>query len=147
PNRLDVYRRLGPFAHGVEDPDAAAYFAATNHSKKGLAMDLESEEGRRLLEEVIRSSAAIVENGTTARLGRLGIYPHEFAAARGGRLFLSSTGYGRTGPAAAYRGFGQNIAAFGGLMALADQAAGDSISLKLPWADTVTGVFLASVLA
>ncbi|MCQ8811493.1 CoA transferase, partial [Escherichia coli] len=39
PDRLDIYRRTGPFAAGKPGVERGAYFAVANHSKASLLIE------------------------------------------------------------------------------------------------------------
>jgi crotonobetainyl-CoA:carnitine CoA-transferase CaiB-like acyl-CoA transferase len=144
-SHLDVYRRMGPFADGVEGIERSAHFAATNFSKRSVALDLSTEAGQERLQALIETADVLIENANPGRLARFGITPEGFLAGREGRLYLSSSGFGRSGPYASYRAFGQNVSAFSGVTHLSRDAHGDPVAIFAPWADLATALFLAGL--
>jgi crotonobetainyl-CoA:carnitine CoA-transferase CaiB-like acyl-CoA transferase len=145
-SHLDVYRRLGPFVDGVAGLERSANFAATNYSKKSVELDLEAESGIAALNSLLEDSDVVIENVNPPRLKRIGLAPDRFLQQRSGRLFLSSSGFGRSGPYAGYRAYGQNVGAFAGLTDLSRDASGAAVAIATPWADLVTALTLAGVI-
>ncbi len=47
----DPLRRMGPFAGGKANPEASGLFLHLNANKRGIVLDLESNEGRREVPE------------------------------------------------------------------------------------------------
>ena len=146
-SREDLQRRIGPFADGEPGPERGGWYAETNFSKKGVLLDLETDAGRGALARLLATSDVVLENTTLTRAKRIGIEPDSYLASGPARLFLSSTGFGRTGPLAAYRTFGVQLEAYGGLMDSTRDRSGALARYNISWADMVTGIYLAGLMA
>ena len=92
PNRLDIYRRSGPFAKGVAGVERGAYYAVANHSKASLLLDADSPSEQ--VEHLVSACDVVIENVGTSRLDRLGVSPPALASA--GRLAVRISGLGAT---------------------------------------------------
>lgn len=147
PQREDLQRRVGPFADGEPGPERGGWFAATNFCKKSVAIETETEAGRQALAALMADADVVLENMTATRARRIGALPDAFLAEGPGRLFISSTGFGRSGPFAAYRTFGVQLEAYGGLMDATRDRAGNVARYNISWADMVTGIYLAGLMA
>ena len=61
PPRGDDSREFGPFIGG-RGKNNSGYFISLNRNKKSMVVDLKKEEGKRILERLVRVSDVVVEN-------------------------------------------------------------------------------------
>ncbi len=143
PDRLDIYRRTGPFALGKPGVERGAYFAVANHSKQSVLI-----EPARAVQDVAAALAdadVLIENVGTSRLTRLGV--DTAAVADSGRLAVRVSGFGSTGPMAGYRVYANNVQSYGGLAGLTIAADGSPARLGTVIADPLSSVVAATVIA
>ena len=143
PQRLDIYRRTGPFARGKPGVDRGAYFAVANHSKQSLLID-----PARILDDVaavLSDVDVLIENVGSGRLARLKVDPADVAGS--GRLALRVSGFGSEGPMAGYRVYANNVQAYGGLAGLTVGPDGAPARLGTVIADPLSSVVAAVVIA
>jgi crotonobetainyl-CoA:carnitine CoA-transferase CaiB-like acyl-CoA transferase len=147
PSRLEMYRRRGPFIDGISDREHGAYFAAANHSKRSFTTSALTPEGRADLDSLIKWADVVIENQTGTRRIALRLGRQEMATLNDDLLVISSSGFGRQGPMSDHRAYGQNLQAFSGLLFLTRDADGQMCHVQTPWADTMTAVVIASLIA
>ena len=143
PDRLDIYRRSGPFADGVAGVERGAYYAVANHSKRSVMID-----PARAADEVAGVLAAadvLIENVGSSRLNRLRVDPAALAAS--GRLVARVSGFGSDGPLAGYRVYANNVQSYGGLAGLTTGAGDEPARLGTVLADPLSSVVAAVVIA
>jgi crotonobetainyl-CoA:carnitine CoA-transferase CaiB-like acyl-CoA transferase len=140
PERLDVYRRRGPFAHGVPGLNRSGYFNHINFCKS--AIDIRVDRLGSSLDTQLFD--VIVTNQSPHRASRMGVDASAVAAGPSPQLQLASSGFGLTGDLAGYRAYGTNIHAFAGLVAASRNARGEMASVGTPWADPLTSVALVA---
>lgn len=143
PERLDIYRRTGPFAGGRPGVERGAYFAVANHSKQSILI----EPGRAVQDvgAAVADCDVLIENVGTSRLTRLEVEP---AAVTGsGRLAVRVSGFGATGPMAGYRVYANNVQSYGGLAGLTIGSDGSPARLGTVLADPLSSVVAATVIA
>lgn len=143
PDRLDIYRRTGPFTRGKAGVERGAYFAVANHSKQSMLI-----EPARAVQDVASALAdadVLIENVGTSRLTRLGV--DTAAVADSGRLAVRVSGFGSTGPMAGYRVYANNVQSYGGLAGLTIAADGSPARLGTVIADPLSSVVAATVIA
>jgi crotonobetainyl-CoA:carnitine CoA-transferase CaiB-like acyl-CoA transferase len=143
PERLDIYRRTGPFAGGRPGVERGAYFAVANHSKQSVVI----EPGRAVQDvaAALADSDVLIENVGTSRLTRLDVEPA--AVAESGRLAVRVSGFGSTGPMAGYRVYANNVQSYGGLAGLTIGSDGSPARLGTVIADPLSSVVAATVIA
>ena len=108
PQRLDLYRRNGPFQSGVPGVERAAYYLIGNFSKRNVNRRVGEPEFAAAGERVGGPGAGERGGG---RLERLGLAP----PAGVDKTLISMSGFGRTGPAADYKAYANNVQAFAGM--------------------------------
>jgi len=122
----NVLRLAGARVVKVEStrrPDGAragppAFFDLLNRGKAHAGLDFAVPQGRAALRSLVISADVVVEASRPRALRQLGVDREEVMAAAGGpRIWLSITGYGRTGPDADAVAFGDDAAVAGGLVA------------------------------
>jgi len=144
----DLLARAGASVVKVEStqrPDGArrgsrAFFDLLNGRKRSAALELETRDGIRLLRELVRRADVVIEASRPRALAHFGLDGPDLVRAGGPRVWVSLTGYGRSGEAANRVAFGDDAAAAGGLVAWSgtDPAfCGDAV------ADPVTGLTAA----
>ena len=143
PDRLDIYRRTGPFAEGRAGVERGAYFAVANHSKDSVL--IEPEHASHDVAAMLADSDVLIENVGSSRLARLGVDPT--SVAESGRLVVRVSGFGSTGPLAGYRVYANNVQAYGGLAGLTMDAGGEPARLGTVIADPLSSVVAAVTLA
>ncbi len=86
-------------AWGVPLPgDESSYFVSLHRNKRGLSIDLKSEEGKALCLDLYDKVDVVLENFRVDALNRLGL-GYEVARARNpGIVFCSISGFGQDGP-------------------------------------------------
>lgn len=143
PERLDIYRRSGPFADGVAGPERGAYFAVANHSKHSVLLD--PAHALDDVASVLADADVLIENVGSGRLARLSVDPASLAST--GRLTLRVSGFGSNGPLAGYRVYANNVQAYGGLAGLTNAPDGTPARLGTVLADPLSSVVGAVVIA
>jgi len=153
PPEGDITRAQGPFHPADELRAYGGYFASVNRSKRGIVVDLRTEDGRAVLRELARNADVLVENFRAGVLERLGL-GYELLAQDNPRLvYAALRGFGdpRTGasPHTSRPAYDVVAQAMGGLMAITGQPdgpptkVGPGVGDILPAVLTVVGVLAA----
>ncbi len=142
--RLDVYRRNGPFLDGRPGIERGAYFQFANHSKRSVLRraDAAAQDTARLGDW----ADVLLENVGAARIARLGV-DQNFARAAHGGARVSISGFGRSGPYAAYKAYALNVHAFAGLTAALHDTTRSDATLRASFADYGTAMWAATIAA
>ncbi len=109
----DEMRRWPPFVDGE-----SVYFVSCNRGKRSIAIDLKASEGTALLRRLLATSDVMVENYRPGTLERLGIGWTNLHDDHPKLVWVSVTGYGRTGPRAGAPAYDSMIQAYTGMMGI-----------------------------
>jgi crotonobetainyl-CoA:carnitine CoA-transferase CaiB-like acyl-CoA transferase len=141
-DRLDQYRRSGPFIDGRKDQEWSGFFSTANHSKHSYLFSDTAE-----LEPVIADADVVLENFGRGRAGRLGLDSRSVGQRWPDKLGVSCSGFGHSGPLAGYRVYAANLNAFCGLLHSLRDTSGEVGTPGVSWADYVSAYALATVVA
>jgi crotonobetainyl-CoA:carnitine CoA-transferase CaiB-like acyl-CoA transferase len=128
--RPDGARAIPDFYRQLHPPDQPT-----------VALDLSSAGGRTELIDLVEGADIVIEASRPRALAQLGTGPGRVRP-RPGRVWLSITGYGRTGPGAHWIAFGDDAAVAGGLTGTSPE--GDPLFCSDAVADPVTGLMGAA---
>jgi crotonobetainyl-CoA:carnitine CoA-transferase CaiB-like acyl-CoA transferase len=109
-------RFLPPFAGDVPHSEGSLWFAYYNTDKRGITLNLESEEGREIFKKLCARCDVVVESFSPEKLPGLGL---DFVALQkiNPKLVLTSiTGFGQYGPHSSYKASDLVCFAMGGPM-------------------------------
>jgi formyl-CoA transferase len=134
----DETRGWGPPFAG-EDRGESAYYVCVNRNKRGIVVDFKTDEGRRIVHELIERSDILVENFRPDTLSRFGLDFESAFAINPKLIYCSITGFGQTGPLRDKPGYDYMIQAMGGLMSITGEPDGDPMKVGVAVADLFAG--------
>lgn len=131
----DETRTWGPpFAEGE-----SAYYLCINRNKRSIVVDFKTDDGRRLLHQLIRQSDILVENFRPGTLARYSLDFESLSAINHNLIYCSITGFGQTGPLRDRPGYDFMIQAMGGLMSFTGEPDGEPMKVGVAVADLFSG--------
>ena len=129
PPEGDMSRRLGPYADCNGDRRHSGYFHSINRNKRSVVLDLKTEKGIAVLEQLVERADVIVENFREGVMERLGIAYESLREINPQLVYATIRGFGdsRTGkgPFNSWPAFDIVAQAMGGFMSMTG-------SLELP---------------
>jgi crotonobetainyl-CoA:carnitine CoA-transferase CaiB-like acyl-CoA transferase len=136
----DDTRRMIPPKVGGE----AASFLMMNRNKRGIALDLKTEGGKKVLRRLAKDADVLVENFGPGVMERLGFGYEDLRKDNPGLIYCSLSGFGRTGPYKDRRGFDLVAQAMSGIMTFTGDGP-DSPPSKCgaPLSDITAGILAA----
>lgn len=96
--------------------DMGSAFLALNPGKRSVALDLKSDEGRRVAHRLIETADVVAQNFRGGVAERLGLGWEEVKAIRPDVVYCQITGYGATGPRSKEGAYDGAIQAASGMM-------------------------------
>jgi CoA:oxalate CoA-transferase len=134
----DDSRAFGPMHDGT-----SLYFASLNHDKLGIALDLEADADRLVLEELLGVADVLVENFRPGALERLGYGWDALHARWPALIYASISGFGHDGPYRELPAYDAVIQAMGGIMSLTGPQGGAPVRVGVSLGDLAAGLYLA----
>lgn len=141
PGSGDDTRSWGPPFVGPEDDRQATYFLSCNRNKESIALDLKSDDGRQVLQELIARADVVIENFRPGVLDRLGFSTAAMHELNPRLVILSITGFGHDGPESSRAGYDQILQGEAGLMSLTGSGPADPQRVGVPIADLLSGMY------
>ena len=131
-------------APGDRPYDRNAAYNSVNTGKKGITLDLNHDEARNALLDLVSASDVVAENFSPRVLGNLGIGYETLREANPSVVLLRMPAYGATGPYSAYMGNGGSIEPMSGITSLLGYADGPPINSGVMHTDAFAGMMAAS---
>ena len=116
----DVGRYVPPYNH---DEDSL-FYEALNRNKSSLSLDLRSEAGRAVFEDLVRNSDAVFSNLRGDVPAKIGIRYEDLKHLNPAIVCCSLTGFGMTGPRSAEPGYDYILQGLAGWMSLTGEPGG-----------------------
>ena len=138
-----VESRHRPDGARFGNPD---FFSALDAGKDHVEIDFHSEHGINQLSELIANADVVIEGSRPRAMQQLGIDAEQIVREAQPQVWLSITGYGRSGEAGQRVGFGDDCAVAGGLVdetSDGPQFLGDAIADPISGLVAATGVLRA----
>lgn len=121
----------------------SAYFNEYNRNKRGLSIDLKTDEGMEALRRLLETADVFVENWSSGVADRIGLGYEAVRALKPDIIYVSMPGFGHTGPDARRVGFGPTIEQMGGLVALQGYEGGAPHRSGISYGDPIAGAVSA----
>ncbi len=140
PPQGDQWRRQEPCGDDVSKP-----FVALNRNKRSIALDLKSEEGRRLSAALVARADVVVHNCPPERARIFGLDPASVLAANPRVALVKVSAFGSDGPAAGRTAYDIIAQAASGLL-MSDARVGDEVPIRaggIAMADLSAGMLAA----
>jgi crotonobetainyl-CoA:carnitine CoA-transferase CaiB-like acyl-CoA transferase len=139
PDGDDSRRFLPPAIEGE-----AAAFMMMNRNKRGMVLDLKTEDGKAILRTLASRSDALIENFRMGTMEGLGVGYETLRQGNPGLIYCEISGFGRTGPYAERAGFDLIAQGMSGLMAITGEGPGrPPVKVGAPVSDIVAGILAA----
>lgn len=111
PVKGDDSRSNAPIVNGV-----SAYFMNLNRNKKGMTLNLKSEEGKQIFRELVEQSDIVIENYRPGVMDRLGLGYEDLRKINPAIVYGAVSGFGHYGPYSKRAGYDIIGQAMSGLM-------------------------------
>ncbi|MBM3945313.1 MAG: CoA transferase, partial [SAR202 cluster bacterium] len=137
PGGGDDTRRMGPpFLGG----DAVA-FLMVNRNKRGIVLDLKSEDGIAVFRKLATQSDILVENLRPGAMKKLGLGYDDLKKENPGLVYCSISGFGGSGPYKDRTGFDLVAQGMSGVMSITGHPGAPPAKVGVPIADLNGGMY------
>ncbi len=140
---IKVEKMTGDETRQFTPPDLdgeSVIYLANNRNKRSITLDLKTEEGINIVKEIAKECDVIIENFRTGTAERLGFGYEALKEINPGIIYLSISGFGRTGPLKDKAGYDLVVQAYSGLMGLTGEPGGPPVKAGFSVVDLTTGL-------
>lgn len=135
----DPARDWGPPFWGGDSP----LFLCANGNKRGVVLDLATDDGRTQLEELVAGADVFLQAFRSGVIERLGFGAERLREAYPSLIYVSVTAYGAEGPLRELPGYDPLMQAYGGLMSVTGHPGEAPARVGTSVVDMGTGVWTA----
>ncbi len=111
PGRGDDSRKNAPIVNGE-----SAYFMNLNRNKRGMTLNLKSDEGKEIFREMVKKSDIVIENYRPGVMDKLGLGYEDLRKLNPAIIYGAVSGFGHYGPYSKRAGYDIVGQAMSGLM-------------------------------
>ena len=122
---------------------SSAYNLACNRGKRSIAIDFETEQGRRVVKKLAARSDVVIENFKVGGLAKFGLDYQGLSADNPRLVYCSITGFGQDGPYAQRAGYDLLVQGMSGMMDITGPPDGEPMRMGVALADVITGTYSA----
>lgn len=119
PGNGDDARGYGPYENGE-----SMYYANLNRNKKGITLNLKTEEGKKILLELVKKADILLENYRPGVMDKLGVGYEVLHEVNPRLIYGALSGFGSYGPYSQRPGYDIISQAMGGLMSVTGEKGG-----------------------
>jgi crotonobetainyl-CoA:carnitine CoA-transferase CaiB-like acyl-CoA transferase len=121
----------------------AAAFMMMNRNKRGIAVNLKTEDGKEVLRRVLSDADVVTENYRKGTMEKLGLGYESLRVRNPGLIYCAISGYGHTGPWADKPGFDLIAQGMSGLMSITGEEGQEPVKVGSPVTDINAGMLAA----
>jgi len=135
PEKGDDSRQFGPFKNGE-----SSYYMNLNRNKKGITLNLKSEEGKAIFRKLVLQADIVIENYRPGTMEKLGIGYESLKEINPGIIYGCVSGFGHYGPYKNRAGYDIIGQAMGGLMSTTGWPDGEPTRTGTAMGDVLAGL-------
>lgn len=137
PGNGDQTKDWSPLRNG-----ASGYFGYINRNKRGIALNLKSDEGKEVFKDLVREVDVVCENFRVGTMEKLGLDYEVLRAVNPGLIYASISGFGLEGSMAKLPCYDVVAQAEGGMISMTGFP-GQPVKVGPAIADNYSGTYLA----
>lgn len=123
--------------------DESCYFLSLNRNKRGMTLNLKTEEGQKIVRELVERSDVLVENFRTGTMEKFGLGYDVLKEINPRLVYCAVSGFGRSGPMKNDPAYDLLMQGFGGLMSVTGEPGRPPVKVGYSIADLATGLYAA----
>ncbi len=119
----------------------AGYYQCTNRNKFSVAVDIATEEGQKIIQDLAKTADVVIENYKVGSLVKYGLDYASLSQLNPQLVYCSITGFGQDGPRAAEPGYDFVLQGMSGLMSITGEADAGAQKVGVAVVDLQTGLY------
>ena len=149
-HRMDAWRGIISTEHdpeGMQPYNKLPKWLKLNRNKRGITLNLKTDEGKRLFLDLARRSDVVADNFSANVMDRLGLGYEVLSAINPRICMISMPGFGTSGPDVRFVANGSTIEGYAGLASITGyEDVGPRTTMGI-WPDPVAGIHGAAAIA
>lgn len=138
PGRGDDSRKYVPQVNGE-----SSYYMNLNRNKKGITLNLKSEEGKEIFKELVKNVDILIENFRPGTMEKMGLGYETLREINPALIYGAVSGFGQYGPYSDRPGYDIISQAMGGMMSVTGWPGGEATRTGTAIGDVLGGLNLA----
>ncbi|RKO65497.1 CaiB/BaiF CoA transferase family protein [Desulfofundulus salinus] len=137
---------VGDETRGYKPPEwggESCYYLSLNRNKKGITLNLKTEEGRQIVKQLVSQVDVLIENFRTGTMEKFGLGYDVLKEINPRLVYCAVSGFGRTGPMKDEPAYDLLMQAFGGLMSVTGEPGRPPVKVGFSVVDLTTGLYAA----
>jgi crotonobetainyl-CoA:carnitine CoA-transferase CaiB-like acyl-CoA transferase len=119
----------------------STYFMSLNKNKKGITLNLKTEEGQRIVKQLVKESDVLIENFRNGTMEKFGLGYDVLKEINPRLVYCAVSGFGRTGPMKDEPAYDLLMQGFGGLMSVTGEEGRAPVKVGFSIVDLATGLY------
>ena len=124
PGTGDDTRAYPPFQENINHESESLYFANINRNKKGITLNLKSDQGKKIFLDLVKKADIVIENYRPGVMDRLGLGWEVLHQENPQLIYAAVSGFGSCGPYHQRPGYDILAQAMGGMMSITGSKGG-----------------------
>ena len=132
----DEARNFGPFKNGF-----SLYFMSVNRGKRSVTLNLKSDQGKTLFNQLVKKSDILVENFRPGTMKKYGLDYETLAIEHPSLIYAACSGFGQTGPFSEKGAYDMIIQGMGGIISITGEPEGLPVRVGTSISDITAALF------
>lgn len=121
----------------------SGYFSYYNRNKRGITLNLKTEEGKEILKGLVKNADVVMENYRVGTMEKLGLGYETLKEINPGLIYASISGFGLEGPMAKRACYDTVAQGMGGMISMTGPVGSEGCKIGPAVADSYSGTYLA----
>lgn len=121
----------------------STYFMSLNKNKKGITLNLKTEEGQQIVKKLVAESDVLIENFRNGTMEKFGLGYDVLKKINSRLVYCAISGFGRSGPMKDEPAYDVLMQGFGGLMSVTGEPNRPPMKAGFSIVDLSTGLYAA----
>ncbi|MDI6600417.1 MAG: CaiB/BaiF CoA-transferase family protein [Thermoanaerobacteraceae bacterium] len=136
PGEGDESRGYTPFLQ-----DESGYFMSINRDKKGITLNLKTEEGKEIFKKLVKWADVITENYKPGTMKKLGLDYEALKEIKPDIIYAATSGFGQTGPYSDRPAYDAVVQGMGGIVSITGPKGSKGVRVGSSIADITAALY------
>ena len=116
------------------------YFAVFNRSKRGITLNMRTEEGKKIFKELVKDVDVVIENFRPGVMKKMGLDYEELKKINPGLIYCAISAFGQEGPYSQSAGYDPLIQAMTGINSITGEPGGQGYRCGASFCDVMSAM-------